>query len=51
MPEQKGFQELLEIENEVDIQPVESQEIFDALDSISPKEMMALLPILKEGGL
>ena len=51
MPEQKGFQELLEIENEVEIQPIESQEIFDALDSISPKEMMALLPILKEGGL
>lgn len=50
MPEQQGFQELLEIENEVDIEPIESDALFDSLNSISPREMMALLPILKEGG-
>lgn len=50
MPEQKGFQELLEIENEVDIEPIDSGTLFESLNSISPREMMALLPILKEGG-
>ncbi len=50
MPEQQGFQELLEIENEIDIEPIDSGALFESLDSITPKEMMALLPILKEGG-
>lgn len=50
VPEEDAFRELLEIVNEVAINPIESDFLFEALDSITPREAMALLPIMKEGG-
>lgn len=50
IPEEKPLLELLQIENEVEIDPIPASVIFDSFETISPKEMTALLPVLKEGG-
>ncbi len=46
----RTFTELLAIENEVAIEPIDSEELFKALDTMTPRQAMALVPILKGGG-
>lgn len=48
-PETESFCELLAIEIEVSIQPVEPDELFQAFNTITPKQALALLPIMKGG--
>lgn len=48
VPHEQSFSELLAIENEVAIEPIESSVLFEALDSMTPKQAMAMLPILKK---
>ncbi len=50
VPEEEPFTELLAIENEVAIEPIDSAELFKALDTMTPRQAMALVPILKGGG-
>ena len=50
VPEEEPFTELLAIENDVNIEPIDSAELFKALNTMTPRQAMALLPILKEGG-
>ena len=50
VPEEEPFTELLAIENEVAIEPIDSIELFKALDIMTPRQAMALVPILKGGG-
>ncbi|MEY8380387.1 hypothetical protein [Ileibacterium valens] len=50
VPEEEPFTELLAIENEVAINPIDSEELFKAMDTITPRQAMALVPILKGGG-
>ena len=50
IPEEKPFAELLAIENEVSIDPIDSAELFKSLNTMTPRQAMALLPILKGGG-
>lgn len=49
VPEKESFMELLAIENDVAIEPVDSKEFFEALDFMTPREALSLLPVLKEG--
>lgn len=50
IPEEEPFTELLAIENEVPIEPIDSSALFQALETMTPRQAMALTPILKEGG-
>ncbi len=49
MPEAEPFRELLSIENDIPLEPVDPEEFFQAFSSITPKQALALLPILKGG--
>lgn len=51
VPQSEPFTELLAIENEVAIEAINSDEFFQAISSMTPKQAMAMLPIMKEGGL
>lgn len=48
-PEDVPFMELLQIENEIAIEPIDQNELFESVSTISPKQLLALMPILKGG--
>lgn len=50
IPEEGPFAELLAIENEVSIDPIDSAELFKSINTMTPRQAMSLMPILKGGG-